>query len=57
MPKDSKVYLEDMLASSEKVRRYVGALTFKQFASDEMRVDAVVRNLEIMGESCKERPS
>lgn len=56
MPKDSRVYFEDMLTSIEKVKRYVGSLTFEQFAHDEMRVDAVIRNLEVMGEAARSIP-
>jgi len=56
VPRDSKGYLEDILASAAKVRSYVGPMTRDQFAQDGKTVDAVVRNLEIIGEAVKQVP-
>ena len=56
MPRDYKVYLEDMVEAGEKIRRYTEGLSFEAFASDEKTVDAVVRNLEILGEAAKQMP-
>jgi uncharacterized protein with HEPN domain len=56
MPRDYKVYLEDMREACEKARRYVEGLPFEIFASDEKTIDAVVRNLEILGEAAKQIP-
>jgi uncharacterized protein with HEPN domain len=53
MPRDSKVYLEDILGAVAKIRRYTHAMSFDQFQADERTVDAVVRNLEIVGEAVK----
>jgi uncharacterized protein with HEPN domain len=36
-------YLEDIVESARKVRRYTDGLTFAQFRSQDMIVDAVVR--------------
>lgn len=56
MPRDYKVYLEDMLDAIQKIHRYMKGLSFEDFAQDEKTVDAVVRNLEILGEAVKQVP-
>jgi uncharacterized protein with HEPN domain len=56
MPRDYKVYVEDMREAGEKIRRYAEGLSFESFASDEKTVDAIVRNLEILGEAAKQVP-
>jgi uncharacterized protein with HEPN domain len=56
MPRDYRVFLEDMREAGGKARRYVEALSFETFSSDEKTVDAVVRNLEILGEATKQVP-
>jgi len=33
-----------------KIRNYIGNSSFEDFTRDEMRIDAVIRNLEIIGE-------
>jgi len=56
MQRDHRVYLNDMLAAISKIERYVGDLLFEEFTQDEMRIDAVVRNLEVIGEAAKHMP-
>ena len=56
MPRDFEVYLEDILQAIAKTRNYVAGLTRESFAQDSMRIDAVVRNLEIIGEAAKMIP-
>jgi len=56
MQRDYKVYLKDILASISKIEEYIGDLGFEDFIKDSMRVDAVVRNLEIIGEAVKHIP-
>lgn len=56
MPEDYSVFIEDILASIEKVQKYVGSLSFEEFSHDEMRIDAVLRNLEIIGEAAGRIP-
>lgn len=51
MPRDQLVFFADMLAAIEKIQRYVENITLEEFLEEEMRVDAVVRNLEIIGEA------
>jgi uncharacterized protein with HEPN domain len=56
MPRDSEVYLEDIREAIVKVRTYTAGLTRESFAQDDMRIDAVIRNLEIIGEAAKMVP-
>ena len=54
MSKDGRDYilfLEDILNSIEKLEKYTKNLDFKAFSENEMVIDAVVRNLEIIGEA------
>ncbi len=56
MPRDYRLYLEDILSSIDRVQAYVLGLSFQDFSEDPMRVDAVMRNLEIIGEASKRLP-
>ena len=49
-------YLEDILESARKVQRYTEGLRLEQFQSQDVVFDAVVRNLEIIGEAAKHLP-
>jgi uncharacterized protein with HEPN domain len=51
MPRDYRIFLEDMREAGAKARRYVEGLSFENFSSDEKTVDAVVRNLEVLGDA------
>jgi len=53
MSRDPRLYLEDMLESGNKVLRYTRGMTFEEFLANEMAFDAVLRNLEIIGEAAK----
>jgi uncharacterized protein with HEPN domain len=57
VPRDVHVYLQDILDACEKIRRYTGEMTLDQFGSDDKTVDAVIRNLEIIGEAARQVPS
>jgi uncharacterized protein with HEPN domain len=56
VPRDSRIYLEDILAAATKIRSYVGTMGADEFLRDGKTVDAVVRNLEIIGEAVKQLP-
>jgi uncharacterized protein with HEPN domain len=56
MPRDSKVYLEDILEATRKITAYTGSLSKAAFLEDEKTIDAVVRNLEVIGEAVKKLP-
>lgn len=56
MPRDSSVYLDDILAADARIRSYIGDMPFEAFRQDGKTFDAVVRNLEIIGEAVKQLP-
>ncbi len=56
MPRDSRIYLEDILDAIRKVRSYTSGLSKTAFIQDDKTFDAVVRNLEIIGEAAKSIP-
>jgi uncharacterized protein with HEPN domain len=56
MPRDYRVYLDDILEAIEKIDRYTQDLSMQKFRDDSMVVDAVVRRLEIIGEAAKKVP-
>lgn len=46
-----RLLIEDIWEAIEKIERYTKGMTQKAFFGDEKTADAVVRNLEIMGEA------
>ena len=56
MPRNLTVYINDMVSACEKIVSYVDGYDFQKFCSDEKTLDAVVRNLEIIGEAAKSIP-
>lgn len=56
MPRNALVYIHDMLEAVRKARMYVGPMSFEELCADEKTFDAVVRNLEILGEAAKAVP-
>ena len=56
MPRDSRVYLEDILEATRKITSYTANLSKAAFLEDEKTFDAVVRNLEVIGEAVKKLP-
>ena len=53
MSRDEWLYLDDIQSCCQKVLRFTEGITFDTFRSDEKTFDAVVRNLEIIGEAAK----
>ena len=56
MTRDERLYLNDILESIEKIQQYTADLSFEEFVANSMAVDAVVRNLEIIGEAASHIP-
>ncbi len=46
-------YLEHILEAIARIQRYTAALNEAAFLSDEMAQDAVIRNLEVIGEASR----
>ncbi len=56
MPRDYKVFLADILEAINKIRSYTASFSLESFSKDEKSIDAVVRNLEVIGEAIKNVP-
>ena len=56
MRRDPKLYLEDIVAACGRIREYVTGMSFDDFKDDQKTVDAVVRNLEVIGEAARAMP-
>ena len=53
MPRDEVVFLEDIVHACTQIQEYVSGMTLESFRADKKTFDAVVRNLEIIGEGAK----
>lgn len=51
MDKNPLIYIEHIQESISKIDRYLAAFTFDEFVQDEKTQDAVIRQLEIIGEA------
>lgn len=51
MKKDNSLYLKDILKSINRIQNYSERKTYEQFCNDYMLQDAIIRNLEIIGEA------
>jgi len=55
-PRDAGVFLEDMLASAEKIVAYSQGLQSSGISKNEERTEAILYNLLILGEAAKGVP-
>jgi uncharacterized protein with HEPN domain len=51
-----KMRIEDILECISKIDSYVSGLSLEEFQNDSLRKDAVIRNLEIIGEAAGHIP-
>lgn len=54
--RDIALYIDDIKSSIGKIEKYTQNISFKDFSNDSKTIDAVVRNLEIVGEAVKNIP-
>lgn len=54
--RDWRLFAEDIIEACAKVRRYIAGMTFEAFVADDRTRDAVMRNIEIIGEAAKGIP-
>jgi uncharacterized protein with HEPN domain len=54
--RDVSVYVADMLDSARRVERYSRGLDLEAFRQHDMVYDAILRNLEVLGEAAKGVP-
>jgi uncharacterized protein with HEPN domain len=57
MRRDYRLYLDDILDAIRQIRSYVQGQDEEAFASDRKTQDAVIRNLEIIGEAAGKLPA
>lgn len=51
-----KLYLEDILTAIEKIENYISGMSYDSFIENPMACDAVIRNLEVIGEAARNIP-
>jgi uncharacterized protein with HEPN domain len=53
MHRDYRLYLDDILEAIDRINEYVRGMDDEAFGSDRKTQDAVVRNLEVIGEASR----
>jgi len=56
MPRDLRLYLDDILEAIHQIRSYMEGLDEEAFSTDRKTQDAVIRNLEVIGEAAGNLP-
>lgn len=51
--RNEKLYFDDIISSIEKIKKYIKTIEDKEFIKNSLIVDAVIRNIEIIGEASK----
>lgn len=51
-----RLFINDILECIEKIEKYISNLSYDDFVKDNKTKDAVVRNLEIIGEAANQIP-
>ncbi len=54
--RESKLLFDDIIESINKIEEYTKGFSFEDFAVSSQVIDAVVRNIEIIGEASKNIP-
>jgi uncharacterized protein with HEPN domain len=57
MLRDFKVLLDDILEAAGRIRSYTEGMSLAELRADKKTTDAVVRNLEVIGEAIKKLPA
>ncbi len=57
MKKEASIFLEHILESIDKIESYILGFSEKEFRASDQIQDAVIRNLEIIGEAVKNVPT
>lgn len=56
MSRDYRLYLDDILDAINQINEYVAGYDKESFSKDRKTIDAVIRNLEIIGEAAGHLP-
>lgn len=51
--RSDKLYLSDILEAIKNIQAYIKGLSYAKVSKQRMIIDAVIRNLEIIGEAAK----
>ena len=54
--RDWRLYADDIVEACGKVRRFIGGMTYEAFVADDRTLDAVIWNIEVIGEAAKKLP-
>ncbi len=53
MRRGDREFLQDILEASKRITNYTKNLTYNDFLKNEEKQDAVIRNIEVIGEAVK----
>ena len=56
-PRNFKLFITDILDAIRNIKEYTKDMNFDKFSTDKKTIDAVIRNLEIIGEAVKNIPT
>lgn len=56
MKRDWTLYIGDLIEALQRIETYTKGMDLEEFKKDTKTVDAVIRNLEIIGEAVKKIP-
>lgn len=57
MLRDFKLYLNDILEASRRIQNYIKGMCYEDFEQSDITIDAVVLNLEVIGEAARKLPA
>lgn len=57
MSRNLQLYLTDILTCIDKIQRYSAGLTYEVLLADERTFEAIIFNLQIIGEATKQIPT
>lgn len=56
MSREYRLYLTDILEAQRRIREYTEQMTYEEFTQSKITIDAVIRNLEVIGEAARKLP-
>ena len=56
MPRSYRLFLQDILTAAQKVEQYTRGKSFEDFVGDDVKLEATLYNLQIIGEAAKRVP-
>ena len=55
-PREWNLRAEDILQAIERIAQYTAGMTWETFSADWKTIDAVIRNIEVIGEAARHVP-